>query len=394
MPSTLLERLRALPAAGPVLTALAGEPAVWVVGGAVRDLLLGGAPSDLDLVVEGDALAVARRAADRLGGEMVAHERFGTATVRGAEGAFDLAGARREIYPQPGALPVVELGATLAEDLARRDFSVNTLALRLADGELAGVPGAREDLDARALRVLHDGSFRDDPTRLLRLARYAGRLGFAVEAHTAALARLAVAVGALGTVSGERLGAELLLLAREPQPAALIALEDQGLGAALLPGFAVDPALAQRAVELCPLDARPGIVALGSALRDARAADLAVRCRELGLPAGESDAIVACAELDRLLAVLRGARPSEADALLLRRPLEAAVLAAAAGSEPARDWLERARHLRPAIGGDDLLAAGLSGPEIGRGLRAARAALLDGAAPDREAQLAVALTAT
>jgi len=394
VPSTLLERLRALPAAGPVLTALAGEPAVWVVGGAVRDLLLGGAPSDLDLVVEGDALAVARRAADRLGGEMVAHERFGTATVRGAEGAFDLAGARREIYPQPGALPVVELGATLTEDLARRDFSVNTLALRLADGELAGVPGAREDLDARALRVLHDGSFRDDPTRLLRLARYAGRLGFAVEAHTAALARLAVAVGALGTVSGERLGAELLLLAREPQPAALIALEDQGLGAALLPGFAVDPALAQRAVELCPLDARPGIVALGSALRDARAADLAVRCRELGLPAGESDAIVACAELDRLLAALRGARPSEADALLLRRPLEAAVLAAAAGSEPARDWLERARHLRPAIGGDDLLAAGLSGPEIGRGLRAARAALLDGAAPDREAQLAVALTAT
>ena len=116
MPSTLLERLRALPAAGPVLTALAGEPAVWVVGGAVRDLLLGGAPSDLDLVVEGDALAVARRAADRLGGEMVAHERFGTATVRGAEGTFDLAGARREIYPQPGALPVVELGATLEED--------------------------------------------------------------------------------------------------------------------------------------------------------------------------------------------------------------------------------------------------------------------------------------
>ena len=394
MPSTLLERLRALPAAGPVLTALAGEPAVWVVGGAVRDLLLGGAPSDLDLVVEGDALAVARRAADRLGGEMVAHERFGTATVRGAEGAFDLAGARREIYPQPGALPVVELGATLTEDLARRDFSVNTLALRLADGELAGVPGARADLDARALRVLHDGSFRDDPTRLLRLARYAGRLGFAVEAHTAALARLAVAVGALGTVSGERLGAELLLLAREPQPAALIALEDQGLGAALLPGFAVDPALAQRAVELCPLDARPGIVALGSALRDARAADLAVRCRELGLLAGESDAIVACAELDRLLAALRAARPSEADALLLRRPLEAAVLAAAAGSEPARDWLERARHLRTEIGGDDLLAAGLSGPEIGRGLRAARAALLDGAAPDREAQLAVALTAT
>jgi tRNA nucleotidyltransferase (CCA-adding enzyme) len=171
VPSTLLERLRALPAAEPVLAALAGEPRVWVVGGAVRDLLLGGTPSDLDLVVEGDALVVARRAAQRLGGEVLVHERFGTATVRGADAAFDLASARRESYPQPGALPVVELGAALEEDLARRDFTVNTLALRLADGELRGAPGAREDLDARLLRVLHDASFRDDPTRLLRLAR-------------------------------------------------------------------------------------------------------------------------------------------------------------------------------------------------------------------------------
>ncbi len=97
--------------------------------------------------------------------------------------------------------------------------------------------GAREDLDARVLRVLHDASFRDDPTRLVRLARYAGRLGFAVEPHTAALANLAVSVGALGTVSGERLGAELRLLAGEPQPAALLALEQRGLGAALLPAL-------------------------------------------------------------------------------------------------------------------------------------------------------------
>ena len=149
MPSTLLERLRALPAAGPVLAALGGEPRVWVVGGAVRDLLLDGVPSDLDLVVEGDALVVARRAADRLGGEVLVHERFGTATVRGPDGSFDLAGARRESYPQPGSLPVVELGAPLQDDLERRDFSVNTLALRLADGELLGVPAARADLDAR-----------------------------------------------------------------------------------------------------------------------------------------------------------------------------------------------------------------------------------------------------
>ena len=393
MSSTLIERLRALPAAGPVLTALGGEPRVWVVGGAVRDLLLGGVPSDLDLVVEGDALVVARRAAERLGGEMTAHERFGTATVRSAETAFDLAGARRERYEQPGALPAVELGAPLQDDLARRDFTVNTLALRLADGELMGAPGAREDLDARVLRVLHDASFRDDPTRLLRLARYAGRLGFAVEPHTAALAGLAVSAGALGTVSGERLGAELRLLAHEPQPDALAALEAHGLGAALLPGFAVDAALARRALELCPVDARAGLVALGSAIRRAPAAELAARLRELGFPAGEAEGVLACADLDRTLSQLRGARPSEADALLRHRPVEAAVLAAAAGSDPARHWLERARRQRSAITGDDLLAAGLTGPAVGRGLRAARAALLDGEAPDREAQLAAAVAA-
>jgi tRNA nucleotidyltransferase (CCA-adding enzyme) len=391
--STLLERLRALPAAAPLLTALGGEPRVWVVGGAVRDLLLGGMPSDFDLVVEGDALDVARRAAERLAGEVLVHERFGTAIVRGPEATFDLAGARRERYPQPGSLPVVELGASLDDDLARRDFTVNALALRLADGELRGAPGAREDLDARVLRVLHDASFRDDPTRLLRLARYAARLGFEVELHTAALAGLAVSVGALGTVSGERLGAELRLLAGELQPAAVAALEAHGLGRALLPGFRLDAALAARAVALCPIDARPGLVALGSAIRHALPAELAARLRELGHPAGEAEAVVACADLDRLLAELRGARPSQADAILRHRPPEAAVLAAAAGSEAARDWLERARHLRAAVGGDDMLAAGFSGPAIGRGLLAARAALLDGDAPDREAQLAAALVA-
>jgi tRNA nucleotidyltransferase (CCA-adding enzyme) len=393
VPSTLLERLRALPAAEPVLAALGGDPRVWVAGGAVRDLLLDRSPSELDLVVEGDAAEVARRAAGRLGGEAVVHERFGTATVRFEDDWFDLAGARRESYPQPGTLPMVKLGATLEQDLDRRDFTVNTLALRLADGELRSAPGAFEDLDARVLRVLHDASFRDDPTRLLRLARYAGRLGFEVEPHTAALARLAASVGALGTVSGERLGAELRLLAGEPQPAALEALDAHGIGQALLPGWRFDRALAARAVALCPVDARCGLVALGTALRDAYAEELGPRLRALGLPASEAEALVGCAELDRLLAALRGARPSQADELLRHRPLEAAVVAAAVGSEAARDWLERARHLRAEIGGHDLLAAGLTGPAIGRGLLAARAALLDGEAPDRESQLAAALTA-
>ena len=373
------------------LAALDGEPGVWAVGGAVRDALLERPPRELDLVVEGDAVAVARRVGERTGGAVVAHDRFGTATVRADGVLLDLATARRETYERPGALPDVALGATLSEDLARRDFTVNALALRLADGELRGVPGAEDDLRAGILRVLHDASFRDDPTRLLRLARYAARLGFAADPHTDGLAAAALADGALATVSGERLGAELRLLAREPQPAALGQLERHGLGAALLPGFDPDPDRIGRALAIADAGMRRDRIALAAALRGAPANALAARLRALAFPAADATAIVVAAGVDA--GALAGARPSEADAALARLPVEAAVIAAADGAAPARAWLDDGRRARLAIDGDDLLAAGLSGPAIGRGLAAARAALLDGAAPTRDDQLAAALQA-
>ena len=146
---------------------------MYVVGGAVRDALLGQVPRELDLVVEGDAVPVARRAAERVGGALTVHERFGTATVLTDGFAFDLAGARRERYPRPGALPEVELGASIEEDLARRDFTVNAMAVPCSTATRTDWPGAREDLEAGVLRVLHDRSFVDDPTRMLRLVRYA-----------------------------------------------------------------------------------------------------------------------------------------------------------------------------------------------------------------------------
>src|SRR4051812_5556600 len=207
-----MDPLRAAPGADIVLSAVEGEPGVHVVGGAVRDALGGQVPRELDLVVEGDAVAVARHAAERVGGTLTLHERFGTATVRTGDFAFDLAGARREVYERPGALPTVELGATLEEDLARRDFTVNAMAVSLADGRLTTWPGAREDLDAGRLRILHDGSFADDPTRMLRLLRYAARLEFAIEPGTAAL----IDPSLLHTVTGDRAGNERRLLLREP----------------------------------------------------------------------------------------------------------------------------------------------------------------------------------
>src|SRR3954447_3113292 len=141
----VLSALETAPGADVVLAAVGDEPGVHVVGGAVRDALLDRVPRELDLVVEGDALAVARRAAARVGGELTVHERFGTGTVRAEGYEFDLAGARKETYARPGALPDVELGASIADDLARRDFTVNAMAVRLADGAFTAWPGAEDD---------------------------------------------------------------------------------------------------------------------------------------------------------------------------------------------------------------------------------------------------------
>src|SRR5689334_16492099 len=326
-PVDVLEKLGRPPA----VAALDGEGAVYVVGGAVRDVLLGRRPHELDFVVEGDAVAVARRAAERLGGEVTVHDRFGTATVTAPGAVFDLAGARRERYERPGALPEVELGAPLSEDLARRDFTVNAIALHLADGELTFHPGAREDLDARRLRVLHDGSFRDDPTRLLRLARDAARLGFAVEARTDELAAEAVAGGAVDTVTGSRLGAELRLLLREPQPDALLALERHGLGRALLGrGFRVDAETVRRAIALTPPDGRADLAALATTGLDV------ARLDDLAFPAQERDTVAA-----PIPALHDGMGAAELwRALRSTRPESVAVAGARGAEQAARRWLE------------------------------------------------------
>lgn len=393
----------------PAVAALDGEDAVYVVGGAVRDVLLEREPHELDFVVEGDAVAVARRAAARLGGRMTVHERFGTATVEAPGAVFDLVSARRERYERPGALPLVELGAPLRDDLARRDFTVNAIALHLVDGDLVAHPGALDDLRAGRLRVLHERSFLDDPTRLLRLARYAARLGFEPEPDTDALAAQAVASGAVETVTGSRLGAELRLLLREPQPDALVALDRHGLGRAVLgPLFAVEPALITRAIDLSPPDARADLAALAATLTGAGertapaapagAGDLATRLDRLEFTAGERGIVAAAvAGAPRLRDALAAAR-DDADLwrALRRAPPEAvAVAGALAGGgraeEAARRWLADVRHRRLAIDGHDIVAAGLDGPAVGAALDAAMEAMLSGRAPGRAEQLAAAL---
>ena len=205
------ERISALPGFARAQAAAARVDApVYVVGGAVRDALLGHATANLDLVIEGDQMLLI----EALDGAAVIHDRFETATVEAGGAELDIARARTESYPYPGALPEVE-PAELGRDLERRDFTVNAIAVAVADPGLPIDPlGGVDDLAAGMLRVMHDGSFADDPTRALRAARYAARLGFEPEPRTLELLRATD----FATVSADRVATELAKLAAETTP--------------------------------------------------------------------------------------------------------------------------------------------------------------------------------
>ncbi len=237
----LRERVRRLLGMERLLPALEGLPPTYLVGGSVRDLLLERAPdSHLDLAVEGDARSVARALADRLTGEGREFERFGTAVVEVDGFEYDLASTRRETYDAPGALPRVE-AAGLSEDLARRDFAVNAMAIGLKGddlGHLYDPHGGLSDLDSGLLRVLHEQSFSDDPTRLLRGVRFEARLDFGLEHDTEVRAREAVGSGALATVSADRVGRELMkVLQEEAAPTAVRRLGELEIDRALHPAL-------------------------------------------------------------------------------------------------------------------------------------------------------------
>ncbi|MDQ6751768.1 MAG: hypothetical protein M3Z33_13590, partial [Actinomycetota bacterium] len=295
-PHELLDRVRALPQGALLLDALAGVDGAHLVGGAVRDLMLAGDPQDFDVVVEGDAVAAAEVAAERLGGAAVAHERFGTATIVASTLRFDLAGARSERYVHPGALPEVT-ASSLDADLARRDFTVNALAMALdgpEPGRLRAAPGGLEDLAARRLRVLHDASFTDDPTRLLRLVRYAARLSFAIEPHTYELAVRALDAGALGTVSTPRIGDELMHLMRETRaPAALRLAAELRLDHRLHRDLRFDAALAADVLALLPPGARRDLALLAVTARQLGREELRAWLDELQVSAAARDVVLA-----------------------------------------------------------------------------------------------------
>jgi tRNA nucleotidyltransferase (CCA-adding enzyme) len=398
--SDLRERLRRLPGLDRLLPALEGLPPTYLVGGAVRDLLRGAAAVDLDLAVEGDARAAARALAERLGGSAREHERFGTATVRAGDLAFDLATTRTETYDEPGALPRVT-AAPLTDDLKRRDFTVNAMAVALGGddlGHLYDPHGGLGDLEAGVVRILHAGSFLDDPTRLLRAVRYETRLGFEMDEDSERAARAALAEDALSTVSGARVRDELMdLLAEHEAPAAVERMRDLGLDRALHPALDPDPDLvASASLGAAAIGADRGLAALAALVASAPA-ELDEWLAGLNLEARDRDAVARAARAGKEIADDLAARermPSELLDLLGGEPPEALALALAHGapSEPILRWVTGLSGVRLEIDGTDLLAAGVpEGPAIGRALEETLRRKLDGLLDGRDSELSTAL---
>lgn len=350
--------------------AAASTVPVYLVGGAVRDRLLGHDRSDVDVVVVGEAASLIAA----LGAEPLAeHSRFATAKVELEGHEVDVATARTEAYSAPGALPDVAPAPSIEADLGRRDFTINAMALPLrGEPALIDPHGGRGDLEAGLLRVLHPGSFADDPTRAIRAARYAARFGFGLEAETELLLRETD----LGTVSEDRRQAELLRLAAEPSAVR---------GFELLAGWGL-------------LEPRDRGLALAEAVQGLLAA---APWRDEGelTPDSRAAAILSAAYADDLgeeevLARERPERPSQIVELASGRHPHLLLLARALGAEWIDEYLTRHRGIGLEIDGEDLIAAGApQGPAIGRGLSAALRAKLDGEAEGREAELAVALEA-
>lgn len=381
-----------------------GEDGVYLVGGGVRDVLLGRSSLDVDVVVEGDGPALARELGRRLGGRVVTHRRFRTATLVLPDGtAIDVVTARRERYAHPGALPEIE-PAAIADDLFRRDFAVNAMAASLAGadfGRIVDPYAGRADLAAGVVRVLHDRSFEDDPTRLFRALRYECRLGFRMDTATESLARAAGEEGVLGQVTGARITEELAILLSAPHAGAAIRrLGELGLTRGIADGLRADEEAvriadaAGAAAAAYGLDVPAWRASLAALARDLDAAAVRRLGRRLRLKARDDAALVAAVDGARAVAaaVERASSPSEIVAAAGRGDPDAPLLAyAATGSEKLRRYLESLRGVRLEITGADIGELGLGeSPEVGRILAELRRRKLDGELAGRDAELAAA----
>jgi tRNA nucleotidyltransferase (CCA-adding enzyme) len=393
---------------------------LYIVGGFVRDLLLNQPTLDLDLVVEGDAIKLAQALQQKYGGRVHGHTRFGTAkwiiketkdegrktkdeklsSLAAHLASLDFSTARTEFYAHPSALPEVET-SSIKQDLYRRDFTINTLAICLDPeryGQLLDPFGGEADLQRGLVRVLHNLSFIEDPTRILRAARFEQRFGFKIEPRTARL--IGDALGMLARVSGERIRHELNLIFRENEPEkALARVHALGALTAIFPALTFTEWHAHKFVQARELDARPGeLMYLGLLTYHLTLAQIKELSARLRLPNAEIATLTQLATLreqvEPQLAV--DVLPCSAIYRLLEDYADAAleIFAVATDNTRVRErvglFRTQLRTVAPASTGDDLKRMGLRpGPVYREILARLRAARLDGEITTREEEEAL-----
>jgi tRNA nucleotidyltransferase (CCA-adding enzyme) len=372
---------------------------LFLVGGAVRDLLLGQPGRDIDLVIEGDAVSLAQKLSREIPAVLTCHGRFKTARLSADDLVLDIATARREVYSQPGALPRVKTG-TLTEDLKRRDFSINAMALALSGpdyGWLFDPLEGRTDLERGIIRVLHPGSFKDDATRLFRAVRYEQRFAFCIEPRT--LQYLTRDKGFIATISSDRLQYEFSCILQEKYPEKSLA---RAAGLSLLTETMAGLAFSQQQAgwfEAARLRYQPQLpplvvcylllaLPLGHTGRERLKA-------RLNLPAQISRAIRDAGVIWDKLELLSSTTLLPAGVCnvlddLVLEAIEACLIASGAGKarENMGFYLENLRHIKPQLDGDELLSLGVPpGPQVGKALKRLRIARLNGLVNSRQSEL-------
>ena len=359
----------------------------YLVGGSVRDLLLGRPINDLDVIVEGDAITLGKKLAEVYGGKITPHFKFRTAFWHApdSEQVVDLITARSETYEKPGVLPTVK-PATIEEDLARRDFTINAMALRLDSdgmGEILDPLGGGADLERRVIRVLHPKSFVDDPTRIFRAIRYETRYGFSIESETLGFIN-SESLKVLESLSGERLRNELDLILDEDKSARMILrVASFGILRHIHPKM---PEFNQDYADFLEMDIRLDVPAnrrsMGFILwfMDLTEEEIFLLVNRLDFSNELSLDVWAGAQLKRSLPHLVGARPSEWTYALEKLPLLSIYAVYLVSRENALlSYISLWRHVKPRTTGNDLKALGLTpGPRYSEILIRLRSAWLDG----------------
>ena len=380
---------------------IAQVESVYVVGGVVRDLILGREPGDADISVVGDAGAFSGALAGRLGLARPTESEFLTFKIilgNTSEGAtsIDVVTARAETYAEPAALPDV-VPSSIEDDLERRDFTVNSMGISLSDsdwGNLVDPVNGLGDIMRKRIRVLHDASFTDDPTRLFRAVRYAVRLDFSIDSTTKSL--IDDSLGKVDRLGGARLRNEFELMLGEPKRVEILReAEDLGLLAAISPGLR----FGSRSLEVMESGASTrfeDLLALSTfGLTQDEAEQVAKR---FDGPETWTKTIRGNPELADLVAVLDRSdiRRSEVAEILVSVSLQSIRAYIAAGPLlPRRDrmieYIDKIRFERPEITGDDLIAAGIGeGPVVGQLIDIVRRARLDGQVKTKQEELDLA----